>query len=544
MLGTEKEQGERVLLFTESEYRSMRESYCYYDRDCRFQVIAATGLDDQFTGNFLGIFPKRVPPYCAHGINLRRFEAITQAVFAAASRSEANGTVPLDHVKNLKEIANAIVHWKMASQGGRADLKAKNVRNKWGDDTAKILIDAYRRKKMELFEIGGVRIPTATAFLRFLFPDEYGIMDSRVARITQKHGITSLDIREDGYINDTRRNKEQYANSYNPFLLNEASQLKSRGVLFQDVDENGNLIDSPFRPCDIEMALFKDSAQQIDGAASLKSRLIMSLDREERRMTTPRDFGGHRFNFFGVIKPALDGVGGIAEYTHALPSEVRPNRYARGPFCRFKVNVSVNGAPTGSGVYAITAADELKYIGECEDLMARFGANGYGAIAARNCYSDGQATNCKVNSLVLSVAKSGQVIGVWFLETAKRKAVEAELLAVLDPPWNGAKPRRQAVDVVAPRTIKSKSAAPTADDFRSALKQEFAKAVAAGQPKVLIRAGDLHHKVGGYPGGNHRMPACCQIMKAAIQSGDKVVEIPPRGAGANLIVEYVLPRPA
>jgi hypothetical protein len=92
--------------------------------------------------------------------------------------------------------------------------------------------------------------------MRFLFPDEYGIMDSRVARITQRRGITSLYIREDGYINDTRRNKEEYAKSYNPFLLNEASQLKSRGVFFQDVAENGSLIDSSFRPCDIEMALF------------------------------------------------------------------------------------------------------------------------------------------------------------------------------------------------------------------------------------------------------------------------------------------------
>ncbi len=234
----------------------MREEYCYYDRDCQFQVSATTGLDDQFTGQFLGIFPKRVPPHYTHGINLRRFEAIAQAVFAAASRSAAHGALPPAHIQNLKEIACAIVHWKMASQGGRADLKAKNVRDKWQNNTAKNLMDAYRRKKMELFEIGGVRIPTATAFMRFLFPDEYGIMDSRVVRITQERGITSLDIREDGWIKDTRQNKEQYAKAYNPFLLNEASQLRSRGALFQDVDENGKVIDSPFRPCDIEMALF------------------------------------------------------------------------------------------------------------------------------------------------------------------------------------------------------------------------------------------------------------------------------------------------
>ena len=234
----------------------MREDYCYYDRGCEFQIVAAAGLDDRFTGQFLGIFPKKVPPHYSHGINLRRFEAIIQAVFAAANSAESDGDVPVAHIGNLKEIACAIVHWKMASQGGRADLKAKNVRDKWRDNTAKNLIEAYRKKQMEKFEIGGVRIPTATAFMRFLFPNEYGIMDSRVARITQERGITSLDIRGDGWIKDTRRNKQQYVQSYSPFLLREAGELRDRGILFQDVDEDGRLINSSFRPCDIEMALF------------------------------------------------------------------------------------------------------------------------------------------------------------------------------------------------------------------------------------------------------------------------------------------------
>jgi hypothetical protein len=234
----------------------MREDYRYYDRDCAFQTFAATGLDDRFTGQFIGIFPKKVPPNYPHGINLRRFEAIVQAVFAAVNSAESDVNIPAAHVRNLKEIACAIVHWKMASQGGRAGLKAKNVRDKWRDNTATSLIEAYRKKQMENFEICGVRIPTATAFMRFLFPNEYGIMDSRVARMTQRRGITSLDIREDGYIKDTRRNKQQYVQSYNPFLLREAGELRDSGILFQDVDEDGRLINSSFRPCDIEMALF------------------------------------------------------------------------------------------------------------------------------------------------------------------------------------------------------------------------------------------------------------------------------------------------
>jgi hypothetical protein len=67
-VGHREREEEKVLLFTESEYKSMREDYCYCDRDCQFHVVATTGLDDRFMGQFLGIFPKKVPPHYTHGI--------------------------------------------------------------------------------------------------------------------------------------------------------------------------------------------------------------------------------------------------------------------------------------------------------------------------------------------------------------------------------------------------------------------------------------------------------------------------------------------
>ena len=141
----------------------------------------------------------------------------------------------------------------MASQGGRSD---RNVKNKWRDDTFSQIMKAYRMKYLSFFRIDGVRIPTATAFLRFLFPDEHGIMDSRAVNITQKNSITQLDIRKDGYIIDKKYNIEQYDQYYNPFLINEACQLNNLGITFQDTDELVNQIDFKFRPCDVEMALF------------------------------------------------------------------------------------------------------------------------------------------------------------------------------------------------------------------------------------------------------------------------------------------------
>lgn len=98
------------MLFTAEKYRSMREEYCYCDRDCRFQIEASTFLDSKFIGECKGIFPKTAPPHYSNGINLRRFEIIVQAVFAAASHAESDNAISPTHVANLKEIICAVVH--------------------------------------------------------------------------------------------------------------------------------------------------------------------------------------------------------------------------------------------------------------------------------------------------------------------------------------------------------------------------------------------------------------------------------------------------
>src|SRR4030067_2070449 len=233
-------QGEEHMLFSAAQYKIMREGYCYHDRDCRFEIVTTHGIHKHFVGKYEGIFSKTVPQHYSHGINLRRFELIVQAVFAEANRAESNNSVTPAHVANLTQIICAVVHWKMASQGGRAHLKVENVKKQWNEDTYKKIISEYRVKELALFKIGGIRIPTATAFLRFLFPDEYGIMDSRVVKITQSKNITQLDLRDDGYIIDKKKNIEQYQQKYNPFLVDEARQLNNSRILFQDVDEQGN----------------------------------------------------------------------------------------------------------------------------------------------------------------------------------------------------------------------------------------------------------------------------------------------------------------
>ena len=85
----------------------------------------------------------------------------------------------------------------------------------------------------------------------------------------------------------------------------------------------------------------------------------------------------------------------------------------------------------------------------------------------------------------------------------------------------------------------------TTADFRAALAKLFADAANIGRGTVVVRSGDLHRIVGGYPGPDHRMPVCCNVMYAEMIDGyDEILATPPKRKGASLVIEYMLPRPA
>lgn len=232
-----------------------REAYSYEAPDCRFSIVQTGTLTS--VGKHEGIFSAHVR--CGDGLNLRGFELICQEVFRDCSDAMQNGAFTHTHLLNLQQLSAAIVHWKMASQGGRAPYRVKNMLAKWNDNTARQLINAYQNRDMSQFRIGGVRIAIATAFMRFLFPSDFGIMDSRVVgNQTQPNEITTLTIRRaDGYIVDSGPNVRKYNEEYIPFLRSEAAWLHAHGVSFQDTNAFGKPFISPFRACDIEMALFE-----------------------------------------------------------------------------------------------------------------------------------------------------------------------------------------------------------------------------------------------------------------------------------------------
>lgn len=243
------------MLLPVEEYIKRREAYSYSDKTCQFEVIQTGKLG--LIGEFHGIYAGAIPNSCTKALNLRMFEKICQEVFKDCDDALNEDSFTNKHLKNMKSITCAVVHWKLASQGGRANRNVKNVLEKWTLRTHVQLLEAYKNKAIGAFRIQGVRIPTATAFLRLLFPEDFGIMDSRVAKFTEKRGITDLSIRDDGYINDTRRNIEQYENIYSPLLNKESESLNQKIARFKDVDQFKRISEFPFRPCDVEMALWE-----------------------------------------------------------------------------------------------------------------------------------------------------------------------------------------------------------------------------------------------------------------------------------------------
>ena len=144
---------------------------------------------------------------------------------------------------------------------------------------------------------------------------------------------------------------------------------------------------------------------------------------------------GYEFEHICDIEPARDKDGLVRQFmpqgryknTRNLPL----NHYGAGPYCKFKIPSRLRG----SGVYALTVDNEVRYVGECANLSARFNV-GYGNISPKNCFKGGQETNCRLNNLVYLAAQGGGHISLWFFRTADFKSLEAALRSTLNASWN------------------------------------------------------------------------------------------------------------
>jgi hypothetical protein len=88
------------------------------------------------------------------------------------------------------------------------------------------------------------------------------------------------------------------------------------------------------------------------------------------------------------------------------------------------------------GVYAHVVSGEVVYVGRCRDALSKRIDHGYGKIHPKNCYLDGQATNCHLNA---RITKIGNTVELWLCPIDSMDEIcvaERHLIRANTPLWN------------------------------------------------------------------------------------------------------------
>lgn len=109
------------------------------------------------------------------------------------------------------------------------------------------------------------------------------------------------------------------------------------------------------------------------------------------------------------------------------------NKYGDSKFCEFKINKYLND----KGIYCYINDNKIKYVGRCTDKFKKRINQGYGKIHPKNCFIDGQITNCHLNSLINSVDNiEFGVLVMTDKTTDEIKEIEKLILATHKFEWN------------------------------------------------------------------------------------------------------------
>jgi len=110
------------------------------------------------------------------------------------------------------------------------------------------------------------------------------------------------------------------------------------------------------------------------------------------------------------------------------------NTYGDSKYSIFFINNS--DISMQKGIYIFCIGNDIKYIGRSKDPFKKRINNGYGHISPKNCYLDGQSTNCHINSLI---TKNKNNIKLFVLELDNEKKIESlekDFIKKYSPEWN------------------------------------------------------------------------------------------------------------
>jgi len=110
------------------------------------------------------------------------------------------------------------------------------------------------------------------------------------------------------------------------------------------------------------------------------------------------------------------------------------NSYGDGTYCKFWIERSEHS--DRKGLYCFGLAGELEYIGKTTSSFGKRINQGYGTISPKNCYLDGQATNCHLNSLI---TRHRGLVGLYVCPLNRDSEIgrlERILIQKYQPEWN------------------------------------------------------------------------------------------------------------
>lgn len=88
------------------------------------------------------------------------------------------------------------------------------------------------------------------------------------------------------------------------------------------------------------------------------------------------------------------------------------------------------------GIYIYAVGNKIRYVGRCLDSFEKRVNSGYGRISPKNCFIDGQKTNCHLNNLILKNKGSVQLYASEITNTDEIKKLERCMIKECDPLWN------------------------------------------------------------------------------------------------------------
>lgn len=122
------------------------------------------------------------------------------------------------------------------------------------------------------------------------------------------------------------------------------------------------------------------------------------------------------------------------------------NKYGDRAFCTF--SISDDKYINNKGLYAYVVENDLKYIGRCRDTFKKRLNQGYGKIHPKNCYIDGQATNCHLNSLINQYQKSVKFYVYEMAHDEEIEELEKQLIREYNPDWNISLSNKNKIGIV------------------------------------------------------------------------------------------------